>query len=106
MSLQKSEPVQAESKQQYTAACKEVQEPWCGIHEWWKAQQHIDRLIIKTNAVLSAFCNFVVTKWDFSFNAKLSAFPSVFVPIVTSDYNYESWAMTEREQPQVQAEEI
>ena len=31
---------------------------------------------------------------------------SVFFPLLTSDHDYESWVMTEREQPQVQAEKI
>jgi len=66
--------VQAKSKRQYTAACGEVQAPWCGIHEWRKAQQDIDPLIGKTNAVLRAFCNSVTTHWELSFNTKLSAF--------------------------------
>jgi len=44
-----------------------------------------DPLIGKTNAVLRAFCNFVVTKWELSFNAKLSAFQSFFrcSPLIT-----------------------
>jgi len=37
--LKKPKSVHAASERQYSVAGREVQVYWCGIHEWWKAEQ-------------------------------------------------------------------
>ena len=46
----------------------------------------------------------VILKWELSKKAKLSVFKSIFDSILT--YGHETWVMTERVQPQMQASEI
>jgi len=60
--------------------------------------------IAKANAVLRDLYRSVVTKREISNTAKLSAFKSVFVPVLT--YDPESWPMTEITLSQGQAAEM
>jgi len=82
MFVQKVTPVHAANKRQYTAANGEV-------------QGGTGRLM-RTDTANEDLCELygsVVTKWELSNTAKLSAFKSVFVPIFT--YGYESLVLTE-----------
>jgi len=103
-SLQKPKAVYAANEQQYIAACGDLLVPYVGIHEWRKAEQKTYTRIGKAKAVLREFYRSAVTKPEFSNTTKLAVFKSVFVPIVT--YGHESWVMTGRMLPQVQAAEM
>ena len=69
-----------------------------------RCSEEIDTWISKDKAVLHELYRFVITKQEVSNTTKLSVFKSVFVPILT--YCHESWVMTERILPQVQAPEM
>ena len=58
-----------------------------------RKNKEIDARIGKEDAVLRELYRSVFTKQELSNTAKLSAFKSVFVPIIT--YGHESWVMTE-----------
>ena len=91
LSLQKAKSVHAASKQQYTAAGREVQVPLGGIHEWRKPGQggwYTDRW---SKRVLRELCRFVVRKRKFSNTTKLFIYKLVLVPILT--YGHESCVM-------------
>ena len=94
MFFQKTKPVHAASKRQYTAEGREVQVLWGGIHEWRKADKEIDTRVGKVNTVLRELYLSVVTKRELSNTAELSVFKSVFVPIST--YRHEYWIISER----------
>ena len=66
--------------------------------ERWR--EEIDTRIGKVNAVLRELYRSVVAKRELSNTTTLSAFKSVFVPILT--YGRESWVMTERILTQMQ----
>jgi len=55
MSLQKSKPLHAASKRQDTAAGRDVQEPWGGIHSDGRGSKTIDARIGKANAFIVRF---------------------------------------------------
>ena len=69
----------------------------------WRSEE-IDTRIGKANAVLRELYRSVVTKRELSNNAKLSAFKSAFVPILT--LGHESWVTIEKILFQVQATEM
>ena len=58
----------------------------------------------KASTVMRVLQHSVVMKRELSKNAKLSVFKTIFVPILT--YGHESWVMTERVRPQMQASEM
>ena len=77
---------------------------WVVFTSEGRQSKEIDRRISKTNTVLHVIYLSVVTKRELSIIAKLSAFKSVFVPILT--YGHESWAMAQRALSQVQTTEM
>jgi len=104
VSLQ-TKAVYAASERHYTAAGEDVQVPRAGIYVWLKAEpQEIDARIGKDNAVLRVLYRSVVTKRELSSTVKLSVFKSIYVLFLTR--GHESWVMTERILPQMQAPKL
>jgi len=94
VSLYKPMAVYGESEQQYTAAGGEVQVLRGGIYVWRKVErQEVDTRVGKANAILRELSLRGHKTAAFK-HRQLSAFKSIFVPILT--YGYESWVMTER----------
>jgi len=80
MSLQQPKAVYAVCEQHYTAAGGEVQLPCVMSDGRWNKEMATQ--IGKRNAVLYYLHRYVVTKWELSNTAKLSAHKNVFVSIV------------------------
>ena len=66
--------------------------------------EEVDKRMGKASAVMRALHYSVVMQQELSKKAKLSFFTTAFVPIFT--YGHESWVMTERVRPRVQASEM
>ena len=88
MSLKKPKQVHTSSTSQYTAAGREIQVPWDGIHKWRKVQQGDCILVKQTQFFVSFVALWLQTKREPSPTAKLSVCKSVYFPIVTYGHNF------------------